>query len=151
MPSAYRMRMIVSTLLLLPALAIADIYRWTDDDGTVNFSQTAPTDRPSQQIVTPAPPAMNENAAAEVEQLIEAQQQRSQDQQQQRHEQQQAEQIRQQREENCRIARENLQLFMDNPNRRFMDSDGNFQRLSEDLRQQRMIELQQYIDNLCHP
>lgn len=151
MPSAYLMRTIVSTLLLVPALAIADVYRWTDDDGTISYSQTAPADRPSEQVITPPPPPLDENAVREIRQLIQSQRDGSLAREQQRSEQQQAEQIRQQRQENCRIAKENLQLFQDNPNRRFMDSDGSFQRLSEEQRQQRMIDLQQQVDSLCQP
>ncbi|WP_430010416.1 DUF4124 domain-containing protein [Methylophaga lonarensis] len=151
MPSAYITRMIVIVMIVMPSMLLADIYRWTDDDGIVSYSQTAPTDRPSETVETPPPPPLDDNAVREIRQLIQSQRDSSESRQQQREQQQQALQQRQQRDENCQIARENRQLFLDNPNRRFMDSDGNFQRFSEEQRQQRLDELQQQIDTICQP
>lgn len=136
--------------LVLSFSVHAQIYKWVDENGQTNYSQQPPASGEAQQIDVPPPPTIDtEQAQQEVDELIE--QQEAAEQAEQEAQQQARQEAEQQaiREENCRIARQNLEQYQNNPGRRVIDEDGNVTRLREEVRQQKMQEFQQQIDEFC--
>ncbi len=51
--------------------------------------------------------------------------------------------------ENCKIAKQNLAVLQNNSVKRFRDADGNVVRYSEEDRQKRIKDAQDYVDQFC--
>jgi hypothetical protein len=147
-------------LLALPLLVGADIYRWVDENGVVNYSQRQPEGVRAERVsaitgerVTPAattatPPSPAPAAGAQTgDQLTEAQQQMLADLQ-------AAEQARQAevariRQANCEQARDLLDRLTARGRIRVRGDDGVERVLPEEERQQRIEEAQRGIVVNC--
>jgi hypothetical protein len=128
----------------------AQIYTWVDENGQTHYSQQPPASGEAETIDVPLPPPIDqEQAQQEVDELIE-QQQASETAAEEAQQEQQSEAERQAAiEQNCATAQSNLQLYQNNPGRRFLDEEGNAYRLSEEERQQKIEETQQQIEEFC--
>ncbi|AFJ03589.1 Periplasmic protein TonB, links inner and outer membranes [Methylophaga frappieri] len=134
----------------LPFLAQAEIYKWTDENGQINYSQQPPPDRPAEQIQAPPPPPVEpDKAQQEIDNLIESQQKAAQQEAEQREAEQATAREQQLRDENCQIARENLLAYQNNPGRRFINEAGEVTRPTEEERQQRIANYQDQVDTYC--
>lgn len=141
----------LALLCSLPFLAQAQIYKWTDENGQVNYSQEPPVDLPAEQIKAPPPPPIDpEIAQQELDALIEDQQAAEAAEAEQQQAEQEAEQAEQIRQENCQTARNNLEQYQNNPGRRVMNADGEVTRPTEEERQEKIAEFQQQVDEFCN-
>lgn len=151
-------------LLAAPLLMGAEVYRWVDRDGVVNYGERAPegvvAERVSastgQRIVTPAStqPGATEPAAAGQPAAAPADQQLTPEQQQMLDDLQAAEQARQLelariREANCQQARTLLDQLTSRGRLRVRGDDGVERVLPEDERQRRIEEAQRGIAVNC--
>jgi hypothetical protein len=128
----------------------AQIYTWVDDNGQTHYSQQPPASGEAETINVPLPPPIDqEQAQQEVDELIEQQQARETAAEEAQQEQQSEAERQAAIEQNCATAQSNLQLYQDNPGRRFLDEEGNAYRLSEEERQQKIDETQQQIEEFC--
>lgn len=145
-----RLFCLISVSMLLSVDAYADIYKWVDKDGQMHYAETPPADQQAQKIVTPPPPPIDPNQAQQpIDDLIMQQKADEQEQQQQQRDQAQTAEIEAQRKKNCEISRHNLQQYQDNPGRRMMDAQGNVTQLTEEMRQKKIEEMQQQIQQYC--
>jgi len=132
---------------LLPAVAVAQAYRWVDDKGQVHYSQVPPPGKNAQPVGPAAPPAaapnqdsLNRSMAAEKEgepnRKAEAD----------RSAQQQAAV-----DDQCRQARERLAYMEAMTARRLgtTDEQGNVSRVSEEQFQAQRADLQRVIGESC--
>jgi hypothetical protein len=150
---------IAAMLCALPLLMGADIYRWVDADGVVNYSQLKPEgvnaelvdSVTGERVVRPAPPPAAEPATGAAggqdPQLTDSQQQML-------AELQAAERARQAevariKEANCQRARDVLQRLTVVGRIRVRDEDGQERVLPEEERQQRIAEAQRGIAANC--
>ncbi len=141
----------LALLCSLPFLVQAEIYKWTDENGQVNYSQEPPVDRPAEQIKAPPPPPIApEKAKQQVDKLIESQDAEAAAEAERQQAEQAAEEAEQIREENCQTARNNLQQYQDNPGRRVMNADGEVTRPTEEERQAKIDEFQMQVDEFCN-
>ncbi len=139
-------------VLLIGVTAVsADVYKWVDQQGETHYSQSPPPrNQKAELIKAPPPPAINPaDAQLEVDELIAQQvEDRKARQEQQAVVQEVAEQeaIRRQ---NCQTAKHNLQQYQDNLGRRYVNDDGNVTRIKEEVRQQKIKDQQNNIQEFC--
>lgn len=144
----------VFLLLLAPTLTGAEIYRWVDDDGVVNYTQQQPEGIPSERIVTrgastvavheepklAVPKDPNANLSSQqqamLKRLEEAEDAR------------QAE-IARIKQSNCDRAQAVLERLSSKGRIRVRDNDGNETAMPEEERQQRISEAQRDIVANC--
>lgn len=135
-------------------VATAEIYRWVDDNGVVQFSDKPPPDQQSETVEiratsrpasngpptnAPKPLAQSTGAApadAQPEPTVSPEQQAE---------------IDAVRAENCRRAQSNLQFLQDNPPSRLLDTDaqGNVYRLTVEDHTARMQTASDAVDKYC--
>ena len=141
-------------LLLVPALGGADIYRWVDDSGVVNYTQHSPEGFAVERIVTTTgaptvvvpdvvqPEAEDPNAHLSAEQKV--MMKRLQETEDAR----QAE-IARIKESNCSRAQGVLERLSGKGRIRLRDANGNETAMPEDERQSRISEAQRDIVSNC--
>lgn len=141
----------LALLCSLPFLAQAEIYKWTDENGQIHYTQQPPIDRPTEQIKAPPPPPIDpEKAQQNLEELIESQQTKEAAEAERQQAKKDAKAAQKLREENCQTARNNLEQYRNNPGRRVMNADGEVTRPTEEQRQEKIIEFQQKVDEFCN-
>ena len=131
----------IIALLALCGTAHAAAYKWTDDDGNVQYSGTPPTDRPYEQVKEPPPPpslsGTDDEAGTEAASAGDSSQ-ASPDPSQTKI------------EANCQQARSNLQVLNENELVEFTDPEtGETRRLNEEERQAQIAQSQKDIDYYC--
>ena len=142
-------RILIATALLCLAplhMAAATAYKWVDENGETQYSQTPPTATTSELIKTPTAPATNPapeqmpsgsatqnpadsnppDAKAKAEDTAV-------------------------RAENCANARKNLDILKNSPLVTVKDKDGLYHHLTDDERKARIAETQKRIDEFCKP
>jgi len=140
----------VLLLLLFSSTSFSDVYKWVDDNGQTHYSQQAPRDRDAQVIKAPPPPSIAPAIAQEkLKDLIEQQEGTHEEREQQRQLAREEAELNEQNKESCRINRHNLQQHQNNPGRRMIDSDGNVTEANEEQRQEKILEIQQRLDQHC--
>lgn len=155
------MRPLVKTalvILTLPLLTAADIYRWVDENGVVNYTQQKPRDvdaelvssrSPSAARAADAPPAAGRpDPAARAQPQLDEKQQRLLEEL-QAAEAARREEVAEARADNCRRARALLERLTTKSRIKVRGEDGQVQVLPEEERQQRITEAQQGIAVNC--
>jgi len=131
--------------------AVQAAWRWVDDNGSVHYTQTRPTDRESEYIAPlrgpSAPPAPGETggAAASAPRPAEAPAATPDDVS--REKLQAAVDAR--NKDNCQRARVNLQALSQPGRLRTKNADGQLVPMPEDVRQQKIDNAKQQIQELC--
>jgi hypothetical protein len=144
----------------LPLLTAADIYRWVDADGVVNYTQQKPRGIDAELVSGPANPRADVTRAPQAERPTvlsgsAAQPALNEDQQGMLRDLQAAEEARQQevarvREDNCTRARSVLTRLTAKGRIRVRGEDGEYQIMNEEERQSRISEAQEGIALNCH-
>ena len=143
-----------SWLLLVPALAGADIYRWVDDDGIVNYTQHSPEGVVAERIVTTggAPtvvaPIVVEPEIADPNGHLSAEQKAMKKRLEETEDARQAE-IARIKESNCSRAQDVLDKLSSRGRIRVRDANGQETAMSEDERQFRIAEAQRDVVSKC--
>jgi len=127
----------VALLALCTFSVQAEIYRWIDSDGQVNFTSQPPFDSDSEKITLPPPPPLPEPAPeSSAEQA-----------------QPEADTEAAKREEairnNCKIARDNLEKLKSDSVVTVTGSDGKATTLDAAARKKLLADTQQEIDRYC--
>jgi hypothetical protein len=138
--------------LLWIAPATAEMYQWVDADGVTHFSQTTPPDS-TNAVRTPIPqaPALGDGALVR-EQEQKARQMQEQDaiiRKEQEETREKATEIEAVNEKNCAAAKHNYEILQASTRRRYRTPDGEYHRLTEEQRQQRISEAEQMIKRSC--
>ncbi|MEX2525154.1 MAG: DUF4124 domain-containing protein [Gammaproteobacteria bacterium] len=129
-------------------LANAEIYKWTDEDGQVHYSQSPPPgDRQAETI-----DATRSDASEEALQELEKDKARAEALRKARLEEQrekkQAEEEKAWKEENCRRARDRLHSYSV-PNALIKQQDGSRIRVDEETRQKELARAREMIQKYC--
>ena len=140
-------------ILALPLLTAADIYRWGDENGVVNYTQQKPHGVDAEQVASRhgpgvQPPAAQPKAASTPQPQLDEKQQRLLE------ELQAAEAARRQemaeaRADNCSRARSLLERLTTKSRIKVRGEDGQVEVLPEEERQQRIAEAQRGIAVNC--
>ncbi|HDP89226.1 MAG TPA: DUF4124 domain-containing protein [Thioalkalivibrio sp.] len=132
-------------LCLVTVPTVAAMYKWADDEGNTQYSQTPPMDRPSETLnapkAPPAPPPAAETAAPDTAGETAAEDAAGPS---------AAERRRAERQNaaRCQEARAVLQRYETTPRIRVPDGDS-FRYLSEEERQKHMRDARQIIREHC--
>ncbi|HEY7883822.1 MAG TPA: DUF4124 domain-containing protein [Cellvibrionaceae bacterium] len=142
-----RISIVMAALLLVTLPLKAELYRWTDADGKVHFSDRKP-DAPDKEMEVEAVEVkpINIDDSREARRALNnvlPKEDRHLQQQQARENQQQA----QERARHCRGARQYLRDISGPVN--FIDDDGKPVKVSERERQQRQAEMERYVKEHC--
>lgn len=126
-----------------------DVYRWVDEQGVTQFSQTAPPARPYQTLRLPAQSAPDSEAETSLEQRREQldgwQRARKEDRQKQRESAEDAAQ----RRKNCENARTNLDSLENLGTRMLKMPDGEYTRPSDEQLETLKQESREQIKTFC--
>ena len=147
---------VIWTLLVFatasPAADTQDIYKWTDDQGEVQYTQFPPPGRPAEILHGVRPPDESpESAGNDLQKQLETVEQQNQEQLQGAKDEKQWAQIQKIRRDNCKTARQNLVNLNRGGNVRYMGADGKVMRLTEEERQKRIDEANKQIKENCNP
>jgi len=147
---------VVWTLLVFatasPAADTQDIYKWTNDQGEVQYTQFPPPGRPAEILHGVRPPDESpETAGNDLQKQLEAVEQQNQEQLQGAKDEKQWAQIQKIRRDNCKTANQNLVNLQRGGNVRYMGADGKVMRLTEEERQKRIDEANKQIKENCNP
>ena len=143
---------ILSFLLIFAGLsptASAEVYRWVDEQGVTQFSQTAPRSQTYDTVKVPPSgepnPAAEEQMNRDIERADEWQRIRKAKHEKQRAEAEEAEQ----RQKNCATARSNLDTLENLGPRMLKMPDGEYARPTDEELEQRKQETQKAIREFC--
>lgn len=133
----------------LPPAGFAEMYKWTDEDGVVHYTQHPPPEEFEVTEIDPPPDidtkkALNE-FEAEQEKLHELEKQR---------EEQEAKQAEKERiaaifEKNCQISRDRLKKLQNTGRVRAIDAEGNMTRITPEEHQSRIDAVKKKIEKYC--
>lgn len=132
-----RRYLLLIVLLMVPIAGAqaAKLYKWTDEEGNVHYTQIPPTERPSEVITPeqapPAQPAAEEGDAEKPGEGVSAAQ---------------ADNMRI-KQENCEAARKNLAIYQSATT--ILQADGTELTLSDEMREAKIQETRKQIEFYC--
>ena len=136
--------------LLVTSSAYAETYRWVDENGVVSYSQTPPPSGQVETLEIRVPAGISsEEASKRLDGMRQQLEDRREDRKLAQEEKLKAKQEQQRRQQNCEAARNNLQKLEGLGNRLLKTADGEYRRLTEEERQQRMQEARKNIAENC--
>jgi hypothetical protein len=128
------------------------IYKWTDNNGEVHYTQQPPRGREAVTVrPAPPPPGNPEAERSELEQQMENLDQRQQEAAKRSAEAEQQASNQKIREKNCATARRNLAELQQGGIKRYRLPNGEVLRLNEEERQKRIAEANKQIEENCKP
>ena len=139
-------------LLVTSLNATAEIYKWTDAQGNVHYSQTPPDNAKTktETIASPPPPAVPPKEATEsLNNRLEADKV---DKLQQAIADQNTANLKKKQEnyrQNCKIAKKNYATYTTHSRVRVKEADGSYTQLTEEQRQQRISDMKAKVTEFC--
>lgn len=141
---------LLAILMLLPALSAAKMYRWIDENGQVQYTQTPPPDQQAESIAPPPPPPSSTAAeAARLKQQVEAFDKRRYDEKYEADEAFREAENNKLRDKNCSATRQSLATLQKGGRVSQTDKDGNKNYLDDSARQAKIQEAQKYLNENC--
>lgn len=136
---------VLAVALAAPTSALARIYKWVDEEGNVQYTQSPPRDRPAETIETRLPKRQGAPQQSDAEPEADADAGAGGDGQEQV-----ALEQKEQMQRNCEIARQNAKLLEAGVRVRVQDQEGNRQILDEEQIAQKRAETQRQIELFCN-
>jgi len=127
----------------------ADVYKWTDDDGNVHYSQHPPVDGDAEVIKDP-PKVDSAQALRDLRELRIKQQKTEQEESRRNEEAGKKEEYLTTKEDNCNKARDKLLNLQNARMIRALDDQGNVVRATEEEHQARITASKANIDEWCN-
>lgn len=142
---------LLGTLAPFQELAAKDIYKWVDAAGKTHYTQFPPPDGTAAVEVRPAPPPATDSGAAseQLQQQVEAMEMRREAEAQAKSVAEIDAEIARIVKENCTAARNNLAALQQGGEKRYLTSEGEVIRLTEEDRQRRIAEANSQIQEFC--
>lgn len=133
--------------LVVAGPAVAAMYKWTDAEGNVHYSQTPPPEGEAEELAPPPPPALSpEEAKKALERSRRSLYPEEKADQGAGQEAPSGPQVKG-RKEVCEAARHNLEVLKQG--RRIRDADGNVKELAPEEHEARMAQARQRIERFC--
>lgn len=131
--------------------ALAAMYKWVDEQGNVQYSQTPPAQVPSERVAPPPPPPTgSQQERARLQQQLEALEERKAVEGEARAEQDKAAMSAADRAARCEQARSTLATLQSRGRVRVRDAQGVYTPLDETERQAAIAEAQRAIEENCN-
>jgi hypothetical protein len=129
---------------------MAETYRWVNDEGVVTYSQTPPPDHQAERVELrgTAAPSDSQKSQTRLDQLRQRLADREEDRQLAKKQRQETKEAQQHKHQNCEAARSNLRNLQGLGNRLYK-SEGEYRRLTEEERQNRMQQARENIKANC--
>lgn len=143
-------RLLLVSLLTITSYSSGQTYRWVDENGVVSYSQSPPPGQDAEAIVIKAGKESSPDAAKQ--QLNSVRQQLEDNKEDRALAKEKAMELAKEKEvrkQNCFIGRSNLRNLEALGRRLLHTSDGQYIRLTEEQRQQRMQQAQDLIKENC--
>ena len=135
-----------------PAADTQDIYKWTDDQGEVQYTQFPPPGRKTERLHGSPPPAESpETIENGLQKQVETMEQQNKEQLQGAKDAKQWAEIQKIRRNNCETAHKNLVNLQRGGNVRYLGPNGEVIRLTDEERQKRIDEANSQITENCTP
>lgn len=137
-------------LALASGAAEARTYKWVDENGVTQYTQTPPPKGDYDKIKGPGAPAVNpDKAQMDLEQRLKDYEKRRDDSQKQREESGKTSQEAAQNKADCEKSRQNLKNFELHPRMKYTDEKGNVSYMTDADRQKKMQEIRDTIKKVC--
>lgn len=136
-------------VMALCAPASAEMYKWVDDEGNVQYTQTPPPDRQAETIKPP--PSVDSESAGKT--LTEKKQQLDMRRQQDSRAAEETQKVAAEaakKKQACEAARQSLEKLQSTPRVYEKDAYGDRRRIAEEERQKRISEAQERIGKTCN-
>lgn len=141
---------IFAGLLCLTSPAMAKLYKWVDENGVTQYTQTPPPKGDFNQVKPPPKPAVDpQRAQDEMEKRLDAFQKRRDDAAESKAEANKEASDKAAKAEKCNKARKNLTFLQTHSRVRTTDKDGNATLLGEDKRQEKIKTANEAIKQYC--
>jgi len=145
-----RLFLFAALILITTTLTAGKMYRWVDENGVTQYTQSPPPSGEASEVKPPPPPAVSPE---EAQRKLNAQRQQLEDLREDRSlAKQKTEESKEEQAfntKNCQAARNNLKRLQENPRGRWMQKDGTQARYSEEERQKKINEAQDQIKEFC--
>jgi hypothetical protein len=145
-----RLFLFTALILITTTLAAGKMYRWVDENGVTQYTQSPPPKGDATEVKPPPPPAVSPE---EAQRKLNAQRQQLEDLREDRSlAKQKTKEGKEEKElntKNCQLARNNLKRLQENPRGRWMQKDGQQTRYSDEERQTKIKEAQDQIQEFC--
>jgi hypothetical protein len=136
----------------VPAADTQGIYKWTDDQGEVHYTQFPPPGHSAEKLHAVPPPASPPQVLdKDLQQQMQTMQQQKKEQQQGARDAKEWAEIQKIRRQNCDTANKNLVSLQRGSNVRYVDTDGKVKHLTEEERNKRIDEANKQIKEYCNP
>ncbi len=137
-------------LSVFSCVSFAEVYKWTDKNKQINYSQQPPANVPYSIIGVSQHPASDPNVSQKsVDDLIKQHQAEEKIRLDKAMKEESDADRKKRFEENCVIAKDNLLKYQNNPGRRMIDAQGNVTRPTEEERQQKIKDSQDNVNLYC--
>jgi hypothetical protein len=129
---------------------MAETYKWVNDEGVVTYSQSPPPDRQVEQVELrgTTAPSDSQESQNRLDQLRQRLADSAEDRDLAKKQQQETKEEQQRKRQNCEAARSNLRSLEGLGNRLYQ-TEGKYQRLSEEQRQNLMQQARENISANC--
>lgn len=143
-------RFAVLLLGALPGIASAAVYKWVDENGQVQYSQTPPPGGIETQEIKVAPPPPDDPEAARREHTLEeGLEKREEAREDAAKEASEDAEYKKQKAQRCEAAKHRL-YQAERPRVSFIEPDGSERRATEEERQQQITESQKQVEEFCN-
>jgi hypothetical protein len=126
------------------------VYKWSDAEGEIHYSQVPPQNR-EYEVIRPSIPssAGAQQSRKRLQEQVQAMDESQQERADKKLDAEEWARIQQLRRENCATARQNLAKLQQGGEKRYLTPDGQVIRLSEEERQRRIDETNKQIEENC--
>jgi len=141
---------IFGTLLCLTSPAMAKLYKWVDENGVTQYTQTPPPKGNFSQVKPPPKPVVDPQKASDnLELRIDAFKERRDNAAKHKAEADKTAAEKSEKAEKCKKARKNLTFLQTHNRVRTIDKDGNATQLGEEKRQEKIKTANEAIKQYC--
>ncbi|WP_126453965.1 DUF4124 domain-containing protein [Sulfuriflexus mobilis] len=141
---------IFAGLLCLASPAMATLYKWVDENGITQYTQTPPPKGDFSQVTPPPKPAVDpQQVQSELEKRLEGFQERRENEAKAKAEADKKAAEQAEQAAKCEQARKNLTFLQTHPRIRAIDKDGKATQLAEEERQARITQANEAIKQYC--
>jgi len=145
-----RPALLIILLLTAPLSLAGGIYKWIDENGQVQYTQTPPPNIPAERMKGAPPPADDPEAVrGDLQRQLDALDEQRAQRDEAFAEQKQKEDIARVKKQNCETARKNLAKLRRGGNNAYMTPEGEVVRLTDDDRAKRIEDAKQGIKDNC--
>jgi hypothetical protein len=140
--------LILASVVIFSSAVQAELYKWVDENGNINYTQSPPPPGVDGTTIKPPPNLNSDSAQSRLEQRLDTLDKRADQRQKQAEEQQQAKSEMEEQTRICNQARARLASYQ-YPRVSVQGADGTSIQLGEEERQREVDKSQSQVNDLC--